>query len=100
MTYCFIHQHSYNDTVRETSVDISEGGTHLLATSLETVSDYKNYCREVCYKVLCDESRPQIGGPGKEIDESLAEGQWVLVGFVIQIEHFFYNQYHLQTKKL
>ena len=56
----------------------------------------------MCYKVLCDESMPQIRGPGKvvEIDESKfgkrkshigheVEGQWVFVGSVVQIEHFF-----------
>ena len=71
MTYAFVHHLSYADTVRETSIDISEDGTHLLATSIETVSDYKNYCRELCYQVVCIESVPQIGGVGKvvEIDE-------------------------------
>ena len=41
MTYCFVHQLSYSDTVRETSIDILEDLTHLLATSLETVSTTK-----------------------------------------------------------
>ena len=49
MTFAFVHQLSYADTFKETSIDISEDGTHLLATSIETVSDYKNYCRELCY---------------------------------------------------
>ena len=65
MTYAFVHQLSYADTVRETSIDISGDGTHLLATSIETVSDCKNYCRELCYQVVCDEYVPQIGGVGK-----------------------------------
>ena len=52
MTYAFVHQLTYADTVRVTSIDISEDGTHLLATSIETVSDYKDYCRELCYQ-LC-----------------------------------------------
>ena len=53
MTYAFVHHLSYADTVRETSIDISEDGTHLLATSIETVSDYRNYCRELSYQVGC-----------------------------------------------
>ena len=65
MTYVFVHQLSYAHTVRETSIDISEDGAHLLATSIETVSDYKNYCRELYYQVVCDESVPQIGGVEK-----------------------------------
>ena len=89
----FVHQLSYADTVRKTSEDISEDGTHLLARSIKTVSDYKNYCRELCYQVVCDESGPQMGGIGKvvEKDESKfgkskshkahhIEGQWVFGG--------------------
>ena len=104
MVYCFVHQLSYNDTIKETSIDISEDGTHLLATSIETVSDYKNYCREVCYRVVCDESMPQIGGPGKivEIDESKfgkrknhkghnIEGQWVFGG-IFHTDGIFFLQ--------
>ena len=37
MTYAFVHQLSCADTVRETSTDISEDGTHVLSTSIETV---------------------------------------------------------------
>ena len=92
---------SYVDTVRETSIDISEDGTYLLATSIETVSDYKNYCRELRYQVVCDESVPQIGGVGKviKIDESKfgkrkshkgchIEGQWVFEG-ICHTDKFF-----------
>ena len=102
MTYAFVHQLSYVDTVRETSTDISVDGTHLLATSIETVSDYKNYCRELCYQVVCDESVPQIGGVGRvvEIDESKfgkrkshkghhIEGQWVFGGICHTDKSFF-----------
>ena len=102
MTYSFVHQLSYADTVRETSIDISEDGTHLLATSIETVSDYKNYCRELCYQVVCDESVPQIGGIGKvvEIDENKfgkskshkghhIEGQWVFGGICQTVKKIF-----------
>ena len=34
MTYAFVHQLSYADTVRETSIDISEDGTHFLAKTI------------------------------------------------------------------
>ena len=53
MTNAFVHQLSYADTVRETSIDISEDGIHLLATSIETVSDYKKTIAENCAIKLC-----------------------------------------------
>ena len=61
-----------------------------MATSMETVSDYKNYCGEVCYGVVSDESMAQMGGQAKFLrlmKVNLAkeknrkgcniEGQWV-----------------------
>ena len=74
---------------------------NILATSIETVSDYKNYCYELCYQVVCDESLPQIGGPGKvEIDKSKfgkrkshkgndIEGQWVF-GIICHTDRTFF----------
>ena len=63
----------------------------MLATSLETVSDYKNYCRELCY---------QVAGKVVEIDESRfgkrkshkgyhIEGQWVFGGICCTDKCFF-----------
>ena len=50
MTYAFVNQLSYADTVRETSIDISEDRTHLLATSIETISDYKTIAENCAIK--------------------------------------------------
>ena len=93
--YCFVHQLNYKDTVRETSIEIDTDGnkSKQLKTSLETVTDYKRYCRDVCFNVILDNNSQKIGGPGKtvEIDESKfgkmkyhkgrkVEGQWVFGG--------------------
>ena len=98
LTYCFVYQLSYVDTIRETSIEIitdenTEDGNKILTTSTETVCDYKNYCREICVNIVLDESDQMIGVPGKvvEIDESKfgkrkshkgcnTEGQWVFGG--------------------
>ena len=95
ITYCFVYQLNYKDTIRETSIDIEERQNEVkqLTTSMETVTDYKRYCRDVCFNVVLDESSDKIGGVGKtvEIDESKfgkmkyhkgrkIEGQWVFGG--------------------
>lgn len=57
--YCFIHQVRVSDAIRENEV------------SKNTITDYYNYCREVCALSL-EQNFHQIGGPGEivEIDES------------------------------
>jgi transposase-like protein len=90
VTYCFVHQLSYKDSIRETCVDScnessdSESETQPrkkrkgsgemgLTTARETICDYKRYCRELCLQVVVDEiTNTPIGGPNKtvEIDES------------------------------
>ena len=62
LTCSFVQKLSYSDMIRETSIYISEDGTHLLAISIETVSYYKNYCCELCCQVVCDESVLQVEG--------------------------------------
>ena len=100
---------SYEDTIRETTIeqeiDLNESdssGLKSVVTSSETISDYKNYCRELCYNIVADSSDDKIGGPGKtvEIDESkfgknkynvgrYVEGQWVFGGICREDKKFF-----------
>ena len=64
-----------------------------MVTSSETLSDYYNYCREVCSQIVENESSKPIWGEGctVEVDEAkfgkhkyqrgrIVEGQWVLGG--------------------
>ena len=105
LTYCFVYQMSYKDTIRETSIEIRhilEQGEKQVFTSSETVSDYKRYCRDVCINVLLDSTSQQIGGPGLtvEIDESKfgkmkyhrgrkVDGQWVFGAICRETKEFF-----------
>ena len=43
MTYSFVHQLSYKDTIRETSIGTTsdKGLTKIVTTSRETICDYK-----------------------------------------------------------
>ena len=74
MTYSFVYQLSYKDTLRETSIGSTsdKGLTKIVTTSRETICDYKRYCRDIFYQVLEENCSNQIGGPGLhvEIDES------------------------------
>ena len=67
ITYSFVQQLNYRDTVRETSIEILNGEnlSKQIITSVETVTDYKRYCREVCLNVVLDNISNQIGGVGK-----------------------------------
>ena len=73
-----------------------------MLTSSETVSDYYNYCREVCSFLVENESSKPIGGGGcmVEVDEAkfgkhkyqrgrLVEGQWVLGGICWETRQVF-----------
>ena len=51
MTYCFVHQMSYKDTMRETAITCNDFGEYI-ETSRETVCDYKRYCRDVCFNIV------------------------------------------------
>ena len=63
MTYCFVYQMSYTDTIRETTITSDEHGK-LIQTSRETVCDYKRYCHDVCFNIVSELSSDQIGGNG------------------------------------
>ena len=71
MTYCFVHQMSYKDTMRETAITCNDFGEYI-ETSRETVCDYKRYCRDVCFNIVNEMSVTKIGGYRLtvEIDES------------------------------
>ena len=51
MTYCFVHQMSYKDTMRETAITCNDFGDYI-ETSRETVCDYKRYCCDVCFNIV------------------------------------------------
>ena len=95
-----MYQLSYKDTIRETSIGVSDD--KVVTTSSETICDYKAYCRDICYKVISHNGFDQIGGPGLEveIDESNLEIESTtgvgllmvhgyLVAYVIKLENFF-----------
>ena len=101
MTYCFVYQMSYSDTIRETTITSDEDGK-LVQTSRETVCDYKHYCHDVCFNVVSELSTDQIGGHGLtvEIDESkfgktkyhkgrYIKGQWIFGGICRGTKEFF-----------
>ena len=59
LTYCFVHQMSYQDTIRETSIELvgnDADGMKQIKTSSESVCDYKMYCHEICINIVLDES--------------------------------------------
>ena len=115
LTYCFVHQMSYTDTIHETSIELINNGNHDLkqvTTSCETVCDYKMYCREICVNIIIDESDDQIGGIGftVEIDQSkfgkwkynrsrVIEGQWVLGGICRETKQVFMTTVPSRDKK-
>ena len=101
MTYCFVYQLSYKDTIRETTITSDEIG-NFQRTSTETVCDYKRYCRDICYNIVLEETSDQIGGENLivEIDESKfgknkynkgrhIQGQWIFGGICRQTRKFF-----------
>ena len=53
MTYCFVYQMSYSDTIRETTIT-SDEHDKLIQTSRETVCDYKRYCHDVCFNIVSE----------------------------------------------
>ena len=126
LAYCFIQIYPYKIAIQETS--ISSGYSHsesdtdtattstasatasaseakrYITTSKETISDYYNYCREVCQWAVETQLHTvqAIGGPGKkvEIDESkfgkrkfhrgrVVKGQWVFGGICRETREVF-----------
>ena len=87
---------TYKHAIQETSISSTDDSDEerVLLTSSETVSDYYNYCREVCSRIVENESSKPMGGGGggtEEVDEAkfgkrkyqsgrLVEGQWLLGG--------------------
>ena len=111
LTYPWVHQLSYKDTIHETSIGVSDDKG--VTTSSETICDYKAYCRDICYKVISHNRFDQIGGPGVEveIDESkfgkrkynrgkVVDGTWVFGGICHQTREFFLTTVDKQDKKI
>ncbi|CAG7726000.1 unnamed protein product, partial [Allacma fusca] len=87
LSYLFAHGHTrYKDLAWETSIKHS-------TTSMQTITDWVNYCRETCFAIVDETMKDdfQIGGPEKrvEVDETkigkrkynigrLVEGSWIL----------------------
>ena len=114
MIYSFVHQLSYKDTIRETSIDTTcdKGFTKVLTTSTETIRDYKRYCRDICFQVLQENCNSQIGRPSLhvEIDESnfgktkynggrVVKGQCMLGGICHETREFFVTTVDKHDKK-
>ena len=74
LAYCFLNKLTYKHAIQETSIsstdDSDSDEERVLLTSSETVSDYYNYCREVCSRIVENESSKPIGGGGG------GEGVW------------------------
>ena len=66
LAYCFLNKLTYKHAIQETSISSTDDSDEerVLLTSSETVSDYYNYCREVCSQIVENESSKQIGGGG------------------------------------
>ena len=105
MTFSFVHQLSYKDTIMETNIGTTseKGFTKVITTSTETICDYKRCCRDICFQVLQDNCYSEIGGPGLhvEIDESkfgktkynrggVVKGHWVFGAICHETREFFY----------
>ena len=103
LAYCFLNKLTYKHAIQETSISTTEDSDEerVLLTS-ETVSDCYNYCREVCSRIVENESSKPIGGEGcmVEVDEAkfgkrkyqrgrLVEGQWVLGGICLETRQVF-----------
>ena len=114
MTYSFVHQLSYKDTIREISIGTTsdKGFTKVITTSIETICDYKRYCRDIYFQVLQDNCTTEIGGPGLhvEIDESkfgktkynrgrVVKGQWVFGAICHETKEFFVTTVENLDKK-
>ena len=101
LIYCFIFKFDYETVQRESSISEPELNSDLelestnikLQTLTETISDYYNYCREICTSAVRREAQGKIGGQGLivEINEAkfgkskykrghVIKGKWVLGG--------------------
>ena len=77
LAYCFLYKLTYKHAIQETSISSTDDSDEerVLLTS-ETVSDCYNYCREVCSRIVENESSKPIGGGGGgegvrwEVDEA------------------------------
>ena len=71
LTYCFIKQLSYDQTVHETSISPTDSDSdEYLETSSETISDWFSYCREVCIHAVEQHAQQngKIGGRGCTVE--------------------------------
>ena len=111
LIYCFVNKFPYDIAVNETSISSGSDSDNpapsvlkkrKLESSVETVTDYYNYCREICCHIVENVKPQKIGGPGLtvEIDEAkfgkrkynrgrVVEGNWVFGGICRETKSIF-----------
>ena len=111
ITYCFVYQLSYKDTIREMSISNDQNGNYT-KTSSETVCDYERDCHDICYNIIVETSSNKIGGPNctVEIDnenlvklsttkEDTLKGNGFLVAYVVKLSNFSWYLLNVETSK-
>ena len=102
LAYCFLNKLTYKHAIQETSIFSTDDSDEerVLLTS-ETVSVHYNYCREVCSRIVENESSKPIGVEGCTVEVEakfgkrkyqrgrLVEGQWVLEGICRETRQVF-----------
>jgi len=121
LIYCFINKFSYKIAVQESSISSASDESDIeqkplkkrrIETSTETISDYYNYCREVCSLNIENCINKKIGGKDKivEIDKAkfgkrkynrgrIVDGTWVLGGICRETREIFLKTVEKRDKK-
>ena len=119
LIYRFIFKFDYETVQRESSISEPELNSNpelestniKLQTLTETISNYYNYCREICKSAVRREAQGKIGGQGLivEIDEAkfgnrkynrghVIKGKWVLGGICHETKEVFLEEAERRDK--